>query len=96
MKKLTKKEKETLQSIANQIKGNVNYGLAFDLSPKEYKLLRKLAMWYEVDRYAFILDWKDCFEEMSDEDANYTLYYLFKGLNYKIEQKWLDAGDLES
>lgn len=90
MRKLTIHEKKTLNGIANQIINLATKGKAMDLSPKEEKLLRKLAFRFEIDPNSFIHEWIEAFPGMTNEEAIYTMYHTFNGVNTKIEDAWKD------
>lgn len=88
MRKLTVHERKTLKGIAYQIINLATKGKEMDLSPKEQKLLRKLAFMFDMDNLSFVNEWIEAFPDMTKEEAIYTMYHTFQGVNKNIEGTW--------
>lgn len=88
MRKLTVHERKTLKGFAVQIINLTEKGKELDLSPKEEKLLRKLASRYAIDQYSFLNEWIEAFPNMTKEEAILTMHIAFNGVDEKIVEAW--------
>lgn len=95
MRKLTVHERKTLKGFANQVINLTNNGKEMDLSPKEEKLLRKLASRYAIDQYSFVHEWIEAFPGMTKDEAIMTMHIAFQGVDEKIVEAWKERLGVE-